>query len=104
LNYRHFVRIGNTDDNIWLYRKDAGSIITKIIDGAKGILPANHNKMKIKVIRDATSGGYGTPGYKNSPYRLAEGVQEEIKVSPDIFSPDNDGTDDFATIDYHFRC
>lgn len=50
----------------------------------------------------ATSVGYGTPGYKNSQYRLDEELQGEIKVSPDIFSPDNDGTDDFATIDYNF--
>ncbi len=50
----------------------------------------------------ATSAGYGTPGYKNSQYRLNEQVQGEIKISPDIFSPDNDGIDDFATIDYSF--
>ena len=50
----------------------------------------------------ATSVGYGTPGYKNSQYRLNESVVGEIKVTPDIFSPDNDGTDDFATIDYNF--
>ena len=50
----------------------------------------------------ATSAGYGTPGYKNSQYRLAENVQGTISVTPDIFSPDNDGTDDFATINYSF--
>ncbi|MEP7251670.1 MAG: lamin tail domain-containing protein [Ginsengibacter sp.] len=50
----------------------------------------------------ATSVGYGTPGYKNSQYRLNEQVQGEIKISPEVFSPDNDGTDDFATIDYSF--
>ncbi len=50
----------------------------------------------------ATSAGYGTPGYKNSQYRLNELLQGEIKITPDIFSPDNDGIDDFATIDYNF--
>ena len=50
----------------------------------------------------ATSVGYGTPGYKNSQYRLNEQVQGEIKISPEVFSPDNDGIDDFATIDYNF--
>lgn len=50
----------------------------------------------------ATSSGYGTPGYKNSQYRVNEQAQGEIKVTPDIFSPDNDGIDDFATIDYNF--
>jgi hypothetical protein len=50
----------------------------------------------------ATSVGYGTPTYKNSQYRLDLQVQGEIKLSPDIVSPDNDGIDDFATIDYSF--
>ena len=50
----------------------------------------------------ATNIGYGTPTYKNSQYRIDAGVQGEIKVTPDIVSPDNDGTDDFATIDYSF--
>ncbi len=50
----------------------------------------------------ATSAGYGTPTYKNSQYRLNELVQGEIKVTPDIFSPDNDGIDDLATIGYNF--
>jgi hypothetical protein len=50
----------------------------------------------------ATFSGYGTPGYKNSQYRIDENVPGAIKVSPDIFSPDNDGIDDFAAIDYNF--
>ncbi|MDP4283300.1 MAG: lamin tail domain-containing protein [Bacteroidota bacterium] len=50
----------------------------------------------------ATSAGYGTPGYKNSQYQMNEEVQCEITVSPEIFSPDNDGLDDFATINYVF--
>jgi len=50
----------------------------------------------------ATSVGYGTPTYKNSQYRLDLQVQGEIKLTPEIVSPDNDGQDDFATIDYSF--
>jgi hypothetical protein len=50
----------------------------------------------------ATSAGYGTPGYKNSQYRINDGVQGEVKLTPEIVSPDNDGRDDFATIDYNF--
>jgi len=45
---------------------------------------------------------YGTPTYKNSQYRIDAGVKGEITISPEIFSPDNDGLDDFATIDYLF--
>jgi hypothetical protein len=50
----------------------------------------------------ATNVGYGTPTYKNSQYRIDAGVQGEITVTPDIVSPDNDGMDDFATINYSF--
>ena len=50
----------------------------------------------------ATSVGYGTPTYKNSQYRIDLQVQGEITVKPEIISPDNDGMDDFATIDYLF--
>jgi hypothetical protein len=50
----------------------------------------------------ATSVGYGTPGYKNSQYKINEEVAGEIKISPEIFSPDNDGHEDFATINYSF--
>jgi hypothetical protein len=50
----------------------------------------------------ATAVGYGTPTYKNSQYHLTEGLNGEIRLSPEIFSPDNDGQDDFVTLDYHF--
>ena len=50
----------------------------------------------------ATSAGYGTPTYKNSQYRVNDGLQGEVKLTPEIVSPDNDGQDDFANIDYHF--
>ena len=50
----------------------------------------------------ATSIGYGTPGYKNSQYRIDAQAQGEIIITPEIFSPDNDGIDDFATISYSF--
>lgn len=50
----------------------------------------------------ATNIGYGTPTYKNSQFRLDAGAQGDIKIDPEIFSPDNDGRDDFATINYSF--
>lgn len=50
----------------------------------------------------ATSVNYGTPTYQNSQFRINDGVQGEIKLSPEIVSPDNDGQDDFATVDYNF--
>jgi hypothetical protein len=50
----------------------------------------------------ATSAGYGTPTYQNSQFRMDQQVQGEIKLSPEVFSPDNDGLDDFLTIHYQF--
>lgn len=50
----------------------------------------------------ATSAGYGTPGYKNSQYRIDQQLQGEVTITPEVFSPDNDGIDDFATINYNF--
>ncbi len=54
-NFGYFVRIGNTDDDICLYRKDANGTSTKIIDGINGILNTSNNVMKIKVVRDANN-------------------------------------------------
>lgn len=50
----------------------------------------------------ATSAGYGTPAYKNSQVKMAEELQGEVKITPEIISPDNDGQDDFASINYKF--
>lgn len=46
--------------------------------------------------------GYATPGYKNSQAVLQNTENSEIQVSPDIFSPDNDGYNDFLSIAYNF--
>jgi hypothetical protein len=50
----------------------------------------------------AASVGYGTPGYQNSQYRADLQVQGEVTPDPDVFSPDNDGHDDFLLIRYRF--
>ena len=50
----------------------------------------------------ATSAGYGTPTYQNSQFRIDQQVSGEIKLTPEVFSPDNDGLDDFLTINYQF--
>jgi hypothetical protein len=50
----------------------------------------------------ASSAGYGTPGYKNSQFHPDEDLRISLTVTPSIFSPDNDGNEDFATISYNF--
>ena len=48
----------------------------------------------------ASTAGYATPGYKNSQYRPQEDLRARIEISPQVFSPDNDGRDDVLTIAY----
>jgi hypothetical protein len=48
----------------------------------------------------ASTAGFGTPTYKNSQYKLLQSINATIEVTPKVFSPDNDGRDDIATIQY----
>jgi hypothetical protein len=48
----------------------------------------------------ASTAGYGTPGYKNSQYKQTAITNATVAITPKIFSPDNDGTDDIATVQY----
>ena len=48
----------------------------------------------------ASTAGYGTPTYKNSQFRRTESINAVIEVLPKVFSPDNDGRDDIAVIQY----
>ena len=51
----------------------------------------------------ASTAGFGTPGYKNSQYLQTDFNSGTIEVLPKIFSPDNDGRDDIATIYYEME-
>ena len=46
--------------------------------------------------------GFGTPGYKNSQYNSAGETDNAIQITPEIFSPDDDGYNDIVNINYHF--
>lgn len=48
----------------------------------------------------ASTVGFGTPGYPNSQLTGDAQVPGLVVVSPSVFSPDNDGFNDFALIDY----
>lgn len=45
---------------------------------------------------------FGTPGYENSMMQSADPSDDEITISPDVFSPDGDGFDDACFVSYHF--
>ena len=49
----------------------------------------------------AESVGFATPAYRNSQYLNSENGNE-IKISPEVFSPDNDGYNDVVNISYGF--
>jgi hypothetical protein len=43
--------------------------------------------------------GFATPGFENSQYtELTKNIHENITVSPELFTPDNDGFEDFVEI------
>lgn len=44
--------------------------------------------------------GWATPTYQNSAYKPTPEFEDEITVSPEVFSPDNDGYDDWVYIAY----
>jgi hypothetical protein len=48
----------------------------------------------------AATAGYGTPGYRNSQFRMNAGTDHAIEILPKVFSPDNDGLDDITRISY----
>ncbi|MBO9199462.1 MULTISPECIES: lamin tail domain-containing protein [Niastella] len=48
----------------------------------------------------ASTAGFGTPGYPNSQLIGDREVQGQVVINPAVFSPDNDGFNDFAVIDY----
>jgi hypothetical protein len=45
---------------------------------------------------------FATPGYRNSQYNDFEPADKHIIIEPEIFSPDNDGYNDFVSIHYNF--
>ncbi len=48
----------------------------------------------------ASTVGYGTPSYQNSQFRMDLSVNGSVTITPKIFSPDNDGFEDFTVINY----
>ena len=46
--------------------------------------------------------GFATPAYKNSQYNDAGETDNAIEITPELFSPDQDGVNDIVNINYHF--
>lgn len=76
-----------------------------LIDDAEGValerIDANATtQSKTNWHSAASTAGYGTPSYQNSQYKGAANSNAVVDVLPKTFSPDNDGRDDIATINY----
>jgi hypothetical protein len=77
----------------------------KLIDNLEGVAleridPSGPSQDPTNWHSAASTAGYGTPTYKNSQYKLLDAINARIEISPKVFSPDNDGRDDIATIQY----
>ncbi len=77
----------------------------KLIENAEGVSleridPASPSQDAANWHSAASTAGYGTPSYKNSQYKLLNSINASIEATPKVFSPDNDGRDDIATIQY----
>lgn len=48
----------------------------------------------------ASSAGYGSPTYQNSQFKNAANSLTTLEITPKVFSPDNDGFNDIASIQY----
>lgn len=46
--------------------------------------------------------GFATPAYENSQFLEEGDITDEVNIEPEVFSPDNDGFEDFANIVFSF--
>ena len=77
----------------------------KLIDNAEGVAleridPNAPSQDPANWTSAASTAGYGTPTYQNSQYKRIQTINATIEITPKVFSPDNDGRDDIATIQY----
>jgi hypothetical protein len=77
----------------------------KLIDNPEGVSleridPSAPSQAAANWHSAASTAGYGTPTYKNSQFKQTQPIDATIEIAPKIFSPDNDGHDDVATIGY----
>jgi hypothetical protein len=123
-NSQWFVEIGsmpdhfnNDDGAIVLALKADGTIIDRFVYNKNMYFPLLNSQAGVAFERisftrptsdktnwhsAAETVGFGTPAYKNSQYSEAVTDDGAVKLSPDIFSPDNDGYNDVLNIAYTF--
>lgn len=65
--------------------------------------PSNWHSAAQTTFNGSSTGGYGTPTYKNSENTSESSSGSTFNITPEIFSPDEDGFQDVLRIGYHFE-
>lgn len=79
----YFVRLGGTDDEVSLFRKDNG-VSVKIIDGANGTLNSSLSAVRVKVVRDAAN-QWSLVRSINGGTNVTEGMAADITYNSSAF-------------------
>jgi hypothetical protein len=95
---------GGTVIDLVAYTADMQYPLLTSVDGVslERISPDRLSGDKTNWHSASESVGYATPAYKNSQFGITITDQNVITLSPDIFSPDNDGYNDNLSIAYTF--
>lgn len=64
------------------------------------IHPGLPSQSKYNWTSAASDAGYGTPTYRNSQARQLPPLPGQLEIEPKVFSPDNDGLDDWCLVRY----
>jgi hypothetical protein len=91
--------------NVFSYNEDMQYPLFNYLDGV-ALERINHNRPtqdKTNWHSAAENVGFGTPAYINSQFVEMENIENQITISPDIFSPDADGYNDVLNINYEFH-
>lgn len=77
----------------------------KLIDDPEGVAleridPRGQSQDAFNWHSAASTAGFGTPTYANSQFMQPGGANAIISAFPPVFSPDNDGRDDFLMVQY----
>jgi hypothetical protein len=86
------------------YRDDMHHPLLKITDGVslERLHPDRFSGDPTNWHSASSGSGYATPALQNSQYDSFSEKTFALWVDPEIFSPDNDGFEDFVTIGYRF--
>lgn len=81
----YFVRIGNTKDDICLYRKDGNAAPVLLIDGRDGITDHSSSTLKIKVVRKDDDWELWTDESGNGTNYVREGLAKDNRYNTSRF-------------------